>query len=304
MACGKAILVCDSCLKMTLITLSSIPPRFGLIGPTLEALVSQKGVDGVEVYLPRRYRRFPDWDGTLPKVPAGIRIQRVDVDYGPATKILAAAKRYRGENVQLLFCDDDRDYRPGWARALIEEAERHPDHAVALAGWDIAGLTQRSSFSHPRHKRRSRTWDLAYRASRLRQIMRGQGNAKLAHKPPRRIIAHPGFADIFEGYGGVIVQPDFFDAPSYDIPPEAFHVDDVWLSGMLNRRGIGIWLASNQFEPKTTDADRKCALFRHRVAEQGRHELDAAAIQLLRRRCNIWGGADVMLNANIADEQI
>ena len=290
MACGKAILGCDTCPKMTLITLSSIPPRFELIGPTLEALVAQKGVDGVELYLPRRYRRFPDWDGSLPKVPAGIGIQRVDVDYGPATKILAAAKRYRGENVKLLFCDDDRDYRPGWARGLIEEAERYPNHAVALAGWDIADLSGRSTFSHPRHKRRSRTWDLAYRTSRLRQIMRGHGKVKLAQKPARRIIAQSGFADVLEGYGGVIVRPEFFDATSYNIPPEAFHVDDVWLSGMLNRQGIGIWLASNQFEPKTTDADRTCALFRHRVAEQGRHELDAAAIQLLRRQWNIWGG--------------
>lgn len=280
---------------MTLITLSSIPPRFELIGPTLEALVAQTGVDGVELYLPQCYRRFPDWDGTLPKVPTGISIQRVDNDYGPATKVLAAARRYRGENVQLLFCDDDRDYCPGWARGLIAEAKRHPDCAVALAGWDIRGLNLRDTFSHPRHKRRSRTWDIAYRASRLRQILSGQGNVTLAQKPPRRIIAQPGFADIFEGYGGVIVRPDFFDATSFEIPPEAFHVDDVWLSGMLTRQGIGIWLAPNQFEPKTTEADRQDALFRHRVAEQGRTELDANAIQMLRQRWNIWGGADAVL---------
>ena len=105
--------------------------------------------------------------------PAGIHIQRLDLDYSAATKTLAAAKRYRGENVQLLFCDDDRDYRPGWAKGLIAEAERHPDHAVALAGWDIDGLSRRRAFFHPRHKRRSRTWDLPYRASRLRQIATG-----------------------------------------------------------------------------------------------------------------------------------
>ena len=291
-ACAKAMVSSNGCFKMTLITLSSIPPRFELIGPTLEALVAQEGVDAVEIYLPRYYRRFPDWDGTLPKVPTGVHIQRVDVDYGPATKILAAAKHYRGENVQLLFCDDDRDYRPGWAKGLIAEAERHPDHAVALAGWDIDGLSRRSTFPHPRHKRRSRTWDFSYRASRLRQIVTGQGKAKLAQKPPRKIIAQPGFVDIFEGYGGVIVRPEFFDATSFDIPQEAFHVDDVWLSGMLTRQGIGIWLASNLFEPKTTDADRQDALFRHRVAEQGRAELDATAIQFLRQRWNIWGGAD------------
>ena len=280
---------------MTLITLSSIPPRFELIGPTLESLVAQKGVDGVELYLPRRYQRFPNWDGTLPKVPSGIHIQCIDMDYGPATKVLAAAQRYRGENVQLLFCDDDRNYSSDWAKGLIEEAERHPGCAVALAGWDIAGLSQRNAFACPRHKRRSRTWDFEYRASRLRQILIGQGNVALAQKPPRRIIAQSGFADIFEGYGGVIVRPEFFDATSFEIPPEAFHVDDVWLSGMLTRQGIGIWLASNQFEPKTTEADKRDALFRHRIAEQGRSELDANAIQMLRRRWKIWGGIDAIL---------
>ena len=276
---------------MTLITLSSIPPRFGLIGPTLEALVAQAGVEGVELYLPHSYRRFPDWDGTLPKVPAGITIHRCETDYGPATKVLCAAQRYRGQNVRLLFCDDDRDYRPGWAAGLLAEADRYPDRAVALAGWDIAGLGTRNAFAHPRHQRRSRSWDRAYRLARLKQVLSGQGKVSLAQKPPRRIIAQSGFADVFEGYGGVVVRPEFFDDLVFDIPADAFHVDDVWLSGALARSGIGIWLAADQYEPKTTAADRQDALYRHRVAEKGRVELDAAAITLMRSRWNIWGGA-------------
>ena len=285
---------------MTLITLSSIPPRFGLIGPTLEALVAQSGVDGVELYLPHSYRRFPDWDGTLPAVPAGITIRRCDTDYGPATKVLCAAHRYRGQDVRLLFCDDDRDYRPGWARGLLAEADRYPDRAVALAGWDIAGLERRTAFARPRHRRRARSRDMAYRAARLKQILSGQGKVPLAQKPPRRIIGQSGFADVFEGYGGVVVRPDFFDAAAFDIPVDAFHVDDVWLSGALARSGIGIWLAANQYEPKTTEADRHAALYRFRVAEKGRVELDAAAITLMRSRWNIWGGAGQPIPDGIA----
>lgn len=278
---------------MTLITLSSIPPRFGLIGPTLEALVAQRGVDGVELYLPQSYRRFPDWDGTLPALPAGVTLHRCDTDYGPATKVLCAARRYHGQDVRLLFCDDDRDYRPGWAAGLLAEADRHPDRAVALAGWDIAGLATREGFVSPRHRRRSRSWDMAYRMARLKQVMSGQIKAKLAQKPPRRIIAQPGFADVFEGYGGVVVRPDFFDDIAFDIPAQAFHVDDVWLSGALARKGIGIWLVADLPEPKTTAADRAAALYRHREAEKGRTELDAAAITMMRARWGIWGGADV-----------
>ncbi len=285
---------------MTLITLSSIPPRFGLIGPTLEALVAQAGVAGVELYLPHSYQRFPDWDGTLPSVPKGVIIHRCDTDYGPATKVLCAAKRYRGQDVRLLFCDDDRDYRPGWAAGLLAEADRHPDCAVALAGWDIAGLESRDAFAAPRHARRSRTWDMAYRVARLKQILAGQGKASLAQKPPRRIIAQAGFADVFEGYGGVVARPDFFDDLVFDIPADAFHVDDVWLSGALARKGVGIWLAADQYEPKTTAADRQDALYRHRVAEKGRVELDASAIEMLRQRWGIWGGHEAVIPMGVA----
>lgn len=280
---------------MTLITLTSIPPRFGLIGPTLESLAAQAGVAGVELYLPRQYRRFPDWDGGLPAVPAGVTIHRCDTDYGPATKVLCAARRHRAEGTRLLFCDDDRDYRPGWAAGLLACADRYPDRAVALAGWDIAGLARRAAFASPRHMRRSRVWDMAYRLARLKQILTGQGKAGLAQKPPRRIIAEAGFADVFEGYGGVVVRSDFFDDAAFDIPAEAFHVDDIWLSGVLARQGIGIWLAADLPEPKTTEADRTEALYRHRVAEKGRAELDAEAIAMLRQRWGIWGGAEAVI---------
>ena len=285
---------------MTLITLSSIPPRFRLIGPTLEGLVAQAGTDGVELYLPHSYRRFPDWDGTLPAVPAGVTIHRCETDYGPATKVLCAARHYQGQDVRLLFCDDDRDYRPGWASGLLAEADRYPDHAVALAGWDIAGLGTRSAFADPRHQRRSRSWDMAYRAARLKQVLSGQGKLPLAQKPPRRIIAQSGFADVFEGYGGVVVRPEFFDDLAFDIPADAFHVDDVWLSGALARNGIGIWLAADQHEPKTTEADRHDALYRHREAEKGRTELDAAAIALMRDRWGIWGGPGIPIPGGCA----
>lgn len=280
---------------MTLVTLTSIPPRFGLIGPTLEALVAQRGVDAVELYLPQSYRRFPDWDGALPAVPRGVVIHRCDTDYGPATKVLCAAQRYSGEDVRLLFCDDDRDYRPGWAQGLLAEADRYPDRAVALAGWDIAGLSKRTAHITPRHARRSRTWDMSYRRDRVKQIMSGQARAPLAQKPPRRIIGQAGFADVFEGYGGVVVRPEFFDAQTFDIPAQAFHVDDVWLSGALARQGIGIWLAADLPEPKTTAADRSHALYRHRVAEKGRPELDADAITMLRTRWGLWGGHQAVI---------
>jgi hypothetical protein len=59
------------------ISLSSIPPRFDQIGPVLTSLVRQSIRPlAVELWIPTRYRRFPDWDGRLPEVPEGVTIRR------------------------------------------------------------------------------------------------------------------------------------------------------------------------------------------------------------------------------------
>ncbi len=72
-----------------IITLSAIPPRFAALGPTLRALLRQRHpADEIRLNIPERYRRFPEWDGTLPEVPEGVTILRCAQDYGPATKLL------------------------------------------------------------------------------------------------------------------------------------------------------------------------------------------------------------------------
>ena len=100
--------------RQFIITLTSIPPRFGGIGPVLQSLVNQ-GADGVELWIPDRYDRFPDWDGSLPDAIEGVSIRRCANDFGPATKFLPACE-IKGRI--LLMCDDDCIYRPGWADAF------------------------------------------------------------------------------------------------------------------------------------------------------------------------------------------
>ena len=75
-----------------IISLTSIPPRFGGLGPALGSLADQ-GADAVWLWIPHTYDRFPDWDGTLPDVPAGITIRRCETDHGPATKSIPALKQ-------------------------------------------------------------------------------------------------------------------------------------------------------------------------------------------------------------------
>nr|MDJ0827496.1 glycosyltransferase family A protein [Rhodobacter sp.] len=142
---------------MLVITLSSVPPRFGKIGATLESLAGQ-GAEKVLLYIPETYRRFPDWDGTLPKVPEGVEIRRLDEDFGPATKVLGAAREFRRQDVDLLFCDDDQRYGPGWAQTFLDLKARHPGAVIATLGfhaYDAAGGS-RARDLQPRALRRWR----------------------------------------------------------------------------------------------------------------------------------------------------
>ncbi|MDQ2091901.1 hypothetical protein [Marimonas arenosa] len=103
---------------MTVIALTSVPPRFAGLGPVLESLLAQ-GAAKVVLALPRRYLRFP---GAVspPPLPGGVDLLRCE-DHGPATKFLAAQSAEPGAAIAI--CDDDCLYAPGWLAALEDAAE-------------------------------------------------------------------------------------------------------------------------------------------------------------------------------------
>lgn len=113
---------------MLTVSLTSIPPRFAQLPRVVAALRAQ--ADRVVVCLPRQYRRFP---GRI-KPPAlpGADILWIDNDLGPACKVLPVARALRGQDTDLLYCDDDWDYAPGWADAFRVGRAHHP--AAVLAG--------------------------------------------------------------------------------------------------------------------------------------------------------------------------
>ena len=72
-----------------IISLSTIPARFSKIYPVLENLQARTlKIDEIRLYVPRKFRRFPDYGGELPDVPKGVRILRADEDLGPVSKVL------------------------------------------------------------------------------------------------------------------------------------------------------------------------------------------------------------------------
>ena len=101
--------------QKVILSLSTIPPRFGMLGASLNSLLNQdRKADEIHVYIPKVYRRFPEHNFFKPNVPDGLTLKIVDYDYGPATKILPCALEYRGTNTRIIYGDDDRFADTSW----------------------------------------------------------------------------------------------------------------------------------------------------------------------------------------------
>jgi len=280
-----------------IITLSTIPPRFAGLGPTLTSLLRQSSrPEAVELYIPRTYRRFPEWGGALPLVPDDVRIIRTDQDFGPATKVLPAALTYRGQDLDLIYTDDDQFHAPGWAAGFLVARKLHPGAALCAAATTVArmGRDWHSQTPQPRAVVAPHYQDQI--GFHLRRFI-AKATRRTAATPlqPRfRKLDASGFADIAEGYAGVCLRPDFLDDAAFDIPPVAWAVDDVWLSGHLARRGVPIWadkglnrvqavLPVSQTEP----------LYNAIIDGANRPDANLASVDHMRRTYGIWGGEAV-----------
>ena len=279
---------------MNVISLSSIPPRFDHLGPTLESLLAQSApIDRVILNVARSYRRFPDHDGRLPKVPAGVDVVVVDQDLGPATKVLPTVRAYRGQDVNILFCDDEWYYLPNWAENLLQAAETRPNTAICyafFAGGDAYGLKTDFPERQPRAIRNHRKSDLEYRLKRIWSQLDVFNLYTSRLKPARRITKQAGYADIFEGYAGVLVRPEFFDDAVFDIPDKLWAVDDVWLSGHVARMGAPVWVISD-YAHRASAATSVEPLYRARIGGLGRDAANAACIRYFQDEYGIWKGA-------------
>ncbi len=277
------------------ITLSSIPPRFSSLGPSLKSLLAQTSrPEAVELYIPRSYRRFPQWSGGLPEVPEGVRIVRVEEDLGPATKVLPAAKAYRGQDIEILYVDDDRHYDRNIAAAFLKCRRHHPGEALCTEAMSISelGYDWVASGPLPRAFRDIRPFSV-FRRSVLRAVDRTFpryfGQVRLKAFQTR--FSASGYGDVAEGFGGVLVRPEFFDDAVSDIPPILWAVDDVWISGHLTRRGIPIWVEmAGARISNIGDMNETFALYRAELDGARRDDANRACVDYMRETYGIWGG--------------
>lgn len=232
-------------MKRPIVTLTTTPPRFSMLGPCLRSLHRQTlRPERIVLCIPDRFRAFPEWDGPLPKLPASVQILRSPRDYGGATMILPAARSFKNAGYPLVFCKDNQAYPPDWLERLAAGAEARGDHAIALEGRDIAG--HQPGLRQPRAKPRPLVSDFRYRW--------GQSLAKRLPIPrlqgiKRRPFRASGYVDLFDARAGVLVWPEFFDERAFAIPNMMWEAEDIWLSGLLALREVPIWLAAGAAAP-------------------------------------------------------
>lgn len=273
------------------ISLTAIPPRFADLGATLASLGAQRlKPDSIELTIPRTYRRFPEHAFCLPEVPDFVTVVVEEEDLGPASKILSCARRYRGQNARIVYCDDDRVAPRDWFQDIIAVTRAHPECAIAASGSDLdrLGLGTIGERRQPRAQRRRSRADLIYRLKRMERILRGAATGRRLPKPGRNPFRAAGFVDIAEGLGGVSVAPDFFDDACFAIPKILWAVDDIWLSGSLERQGIGIWADPMVKVPTEHDGGRHSALAQSVIEGADRHNANMSCVSYMQETYGIW----------------
>lgn len=275
---------------MLVVSLSSIPPRFGKLYQTLDSLKRQEGVSKIELWLPKKYRRFPDYTADNFVVPDGVVLRQCDYDLGPATKILPAAFHYRGSQARILYCDDDKIFPTGWANSFIAASKNFERCAIAAIGnWidQYEGGVSRIP-KHERARRQRTAFDLEYRFKKIKRRLHSAIWQKQFVKPtPSRWFKRSGFIDIMEGYGGVLIHPDFFLDNDARIPDPIWRVDDIWLSGLMAARNVSI-IGSHLSPMPISQEEVTDALNEDNSIPYSRRELETAAIKYFQATHGVW----------------
>jgi len=194
-------------------SLTTVPERIGNLGPTIRSLLRQtRPPDEIVLAVPEysireeRLYAVPKYISRWPR----LRVLRCSKDWGPATKFIPAIQEElaagRG-NTLILVVDDDRVYPRDALETYLYYSERLPEAALCFRGAAMpSSLDWRDA-------------KMIY-ANELRE--------------PRR-------AAVITGCGSYLIQPGFFDESLWDYsraPRGAFYMDDIWISGCLNRRDV------------------------------------------------------------------
>jgi hypothetical protein len=199
--------------QRVIVSLSTLPDRICNLEPTLRCLLEQtRPPDEIVLALPNcsiRQQKKYVLPAYLEKIPR-LRILRCGTDWGPATKFIPVIQEElaagRGHTL-IMVVDDDRTYPRDALQTYLHYHEQKPGAALCFRGAVIP-----DNF----------VWFLPklFRANQLRE--------------PKRVA-------VITGTASYLIQPHFFDSALWDYsaaPASAFYMDDIWISGCLDRRGV------------------------------------------------------------------
>ncbi len=194
-------------------SLSTLPDRIENLLPTLDCLLRQsRPPDEIVLAIPSfsiRQQRGYEIPSFLSEIPK-LRIMRCDRDWGPATKSIPVVQDELAAgrlNTLIMVVDDDRLYPDDAIETYLHYHRLLPEAALCFRGAPMP---------------RSLNW---------KDSKQCFGN-KI--RVPREVA-------VITGCGSYLIQPKFFDASYWDYssaPRGAFYMDDIWISGSLDRRGI------------------------------------------------------------------
>ena len=207
--------------------MTTLPHRVDNVLPiTLKSLETQTmRPKSVEINMPHVRK-----DGTPYTVPAwlqrmhdggAVRIYRVD-DVGPATKYLPTLERYAtSPDQKILVVDDDMILDSRRVEEFDAASEKYPDAVIAAHIMSVNKADCKFSLDTFENSTPNVMTNVAAVTSSVG-------------------VGAPG--DIVAGFQNYLIKPKFVDTKElgdYDsMPPEAFYVDDVVISGHLGRRGV------------------------------------------------------------------
>ena len=98
----------------------------------------------------------------------------------------------------------------------------------------------------------------------------------------------PTFRDIAQGYAGVSIRPEWLTDPDCNPPPEAWAVDDLWLSAQLARQRIPIRLLRAARDGMRLAYQDAHALQDAEILGRKRHAANLACVALVTARYGLW----------------
>ena len=199
--------------KRVIVSLTTLPDRIHNLEPTIHCLLNQtRPPDEIVLAIPEvslRQNRPYSIPKYLSQFPT-LRVLQSKTDWGPATKFIPVIQEELAagrSGTLIMVIDDDRIYPPDALETFLHYHEQLPNAALCFRG----GPMPRNFY-----------WFVPklFLGSRIRE--------------PKRVA-------VITGCGSYLIQPRFFDATLWnysDAPASAFYMDDIWISGHLDRRGV------------------------------------------------------------------